>query len=155
MFQPPSKPVHHHRQHHCLARRDDAALQRLEELLALSTHAPLRMLLHAALLPSAAAALRLAASAPSAPQGADPTRAASGKSRPGTGLGSGLEAAQQRGRAWALLGLLRLHLALPPAGADPAAKRALGAEHLDARLAEELLPELQVRMRLQSSLVPV
>ncbi len=113
------------------------------------------MLLRAALLPSAAAVLRLAASAPSAPQGADPMRAASGKSRSGSGLGSGLDAAQQRGRAWALLGLLRLHLALPPAGADPAAKRALGAEHLDARLAEELLPELQVRMRLQSSLAPV
>ena len=73
---------------------------------------------------------------------------------PSTGneLGSGLVSGQDprvrlRGRAWALLGLAWLHLAAPPPGADPAAKRALKAAHLDARAAEELLPELQARSR--------
>ena len=121
--------------------RDAAAVQRLGELLAASSHAPLRALLQPALLPAAAAALRCAALAhgDAAGDGARLERDA------GPGSGHAAEAASARGRAWALLGLARLHLARPPAGADPAAKRALKAAHAEARAAEELLPELQAR----------
>lgn len=130
----------HDAEHGCL-RRVEATLQRLAELLAASTHSPLRALLHSALLPAASAALRLGAlvhhpeGSPAAPS-------------PGHDIGSGSgqdPRVQLRGRAWALLGLVRLHLAAPPPGADPAAKRAMKAAHLDARAAEELLPELQAR----------
>ena len=124
-------------------------MQRLGELLAASTHAPLRALLHQALLPAAAAALRLAALVHhpvGSPAAAAP--APSTGNDLGSGLGSGQDPrVQLRGRAWALLGLARLHLAAPPPGADPAAKRALKAAHLDAQAAEDLLPELQARSR--------
>lgn len=124
--------------------RTEAKLQRLGRLLAASTHVPLRALVHSALLPAAGAALRLAALVHHPEDG---PAAATPAPSPGQdlGLGLGLEAMRLRGRAWALLGLARLHLAAPPAGADPAAKRALKAAHLDARAAEELLPEIQAR----------
>lgn len=132
----------------CGCRDDGAALCRLGELLAASTHAPLRALLHAVVLPCAAAVLRLAVLMRGSSAGAQPaaTQGALGsRSGPSSGLGSDAEVEQQRGRAWALLGLLRLHLALPPPGADPAAKRALKAAHLAALAEQELAPELQAR----------
>jgi hypothetical protein len=46
----------------------------------------------------------------------------------------------RRGRAWALLGALRLHLLLPAGCADPAAKFALELSHLRAREGEEIGP---------------
>ena len=57
------------------------------------------------------------------------------------GGGSGSPA----GRAWALVGLLRLHLLVPPAGADPAAKYGLLQEHSLLRLQLQVNPELTVR----------
>ena len=129
-------------EHNC-ALRTGATLQRLSGLLSASTHEPLHALLHSALLPAAAAALRLAVLVH---PGGGPAAAAPAPSS-SQELGRGQEAVRLRGRAWALLGLARLHLAAPPAGADPAAKRALKAAHLDARCAEELLPELQARDR--------
>lgn len=51
---------------------------------------------------------------------------------------------QERGRAWVLLGMLRLHLAAPPAGADPVGKYAYKKAHFDRLLAEDVLPETQV-----------
>jgi len=118
-------------------------VQRLGELLAASSHAPLRALLQPALLPAAAVALRYSALAHSNAAGDSAARTLECVAEPGSELAT--EAARARGRAWALLGLARLHLARPPAGADPAAKRALKAAHAEARVSEELLPELQAR----------
>lgn len=51
---------------------------------------------------------------------------------------------QQRGRAWVMLGMLRLHLAAPPAGADPVGKYAYKKAHFERMLSEDVLPETQV-----------
>lgn len=50
-----------------------------------------------------------------------------------------------RGRVWALLALLRLHLLLPPVGADPAAKYGLVRQHTLSLLRCQVEPELAVR----------
>lgn len=55
-----------------------------------------------------------------------------------------------RGRVWALLGLLRLHLAVPPPGADPAAKYALLRQHMLGLLRLRVEPELVVRRQYQA-----
>ena len=57
-----------------------------------------------------------------------------------------------RGLALALLGLARLHLALPPPGADPAAKYILQQGHLLDVAANWLQPEISVRE--QAALLP-
>ncbi len=54
-----------------------------------------------------------------------------------------------RGRVWTLLGLLRLHLAAPPPGADPAAKYALLRQHTLSLLSLRVEPELAVRRQYQ------
>lgn len=46
---------------------------------------------------------------------------------------------------WALLALARLHLLLPPAGADPAAKYGLVRRHALSMLRCQVQPELGVR----------
>lgn len=51
---------------------------------------------------------------------------------------------QQRGSAWVMLGMLRLHLAAPPAGADPVGKYAYKKAHFERMLTEDVLPETQV-----------
>ncbi len=56
-------------------------------------------------------------------------------------------AAALRGQAWLLLGLCRLQLAAPPAGTDPAGKYALKQAHAERRLQEEVLPEMEVRIK--------
>ena len=56
-------------------------------------------------------------------------------------------AAALRGQAWLLLGLLRLQLAAPPAGTDPAGKYVLKQAHAERRLQEEVLPEMKVGSR--------
>lgn len=50
-----------------------------------------------------------------------------------------------RGHAWALLALARLHLLVPPPGADPAAKYGLARAHALALLRCQVQPELHVR----------
>ena len=44
-----------------------------------------------------------------------------------------------------MLGMLRLHLSAPPAGADPAGKYAYKKAHFDRMLTEDVLPETQVK----------
>ncbi|EFJ44763.1 hypothetical protein VOLCADRAFT_121252, partial [Volvox carteri f. nagariensis] len=48
----------------------------------------------------------------------------------------------RRGRAWVLVGLLRLHLVVPPPGIDPAGKYALKRRHLEGIVVHELQPEI-------------
>ncbi|MEW5309894.1 MAG: hypothetical protein WDW38_001740 [Sanguina aurantia] len=48
------------------------------------------------------------------------------------------------GRAWTLLGLLRLHLVAPPPGIDPAGKYSLKRDHLDSEIHGSIAPELQL-----------
>eukprot|EP00198_Chlamydomonas_reinhardtii_P014222 XP_001703559.1 predicted protein [Chlamydomonas reinhardtii] len=47
-----------------------------------------------------------------------------------------------RGRAWALLGLLRLQLVAPPPGIDPAGKYGLKRRHVEGVLVHELQPQI-------------
>lgn len=49
------------------------------------------------------------------------------------------------GRAWALLGLGRLHLSIPPAECDPAAEVSLKRQHILAILQERVEPEQTAR----------
>ena len=57
----------------------------------------------------------------------------------------GAESVLALGRVWALLAALRLHLLLPPAGADPAAKHGLVRAHALSTLRCQVEPELAVR----------
>ena len=50
-----------------------------------------------------------------------------------------------RGRAWCLLGTMRLHLVAPPHGLDPAAKHRVKRDHCLRIIHQELQPELEVR----------
>ncbi|GLI68780.1 hypothetical protein VaNZ11_013272, partial [Volvox africanus] len=54
-----------------------------------------------------------------------------------------------RGRAWLLVGLLRLQLVVPPAGIDPAGKYTLKRRHLEGHILHDLQPEILVRKALQ------
>ena len=54
-----------------------------------------------------------------------------------------------RGRCWALLGLLRVQLLVPPAGVDPAAKYGLLSDHTLGLLRIQLEPELAIRRQAQ------
>jgi midasin len=64
--------------------------------------------------------------------------------KPGPGPGPGLT---RLGRAWALLGALRLALVAPPPGLDPAARHAFKRDHLLTRAATDLEPDIWVRLR--------
>lgn len=54
------------------------------------------------------------------------------------------------GKAWILLGALRLHLVLPPPGIDPAGKVAFKHQHTVSWVQEQLEPELEARSRFQN-----
>ena len=109
-----------------VAQQDAELLRLAEEALGSSSHSVLRELLQPLLLPALQGLLQgSAAAATASPQ-------------------QGLLA---RGRMWALLGLLRLHLLLPPAGADPAAKYGLMQQHALSMLRCQVEPELAVRRR--------
>ena len=54
------------------------------------------------------------------------------------------------GKAWMLLGYLRLRLAAPPVGIDPATKHQFKARHLSFSLAFDMKPELAIRQDIQS-----
>ena len=69
--------------------------------------------------------------------------------------GEAAEDIQQRGRAWVMLGMLRLHLAAPPAGADPVGKYAYKKAHYDCMLTEHVQPETQVSCKHLSSVVQI
>ena len=65
-------------------------------------------------------------------------------SSPGQG-GSAAVQILNCGSAWAMLGMLRLHLTAPPAGADPVGKYAYKKAHVERVLSEDVLPEAKVR----------
>ncbi|KAL4440107.1 hypothetical protein ABPG75_003108 [Micractinium tetrahymenae] len=106
------------------AERDAQLLQLVGEALGASTHPVLRGLLQPVVLPALEGLLQGIAGA-ACPRHED-----------------GLAA---RGRVWALLALARLHLLLPPAGADPAAKYGLVQRHALSMLHCQVEPELAVR----------
>ena len=54
------------------------------------------------------------------------------------------------GKAWVLLGYLRMRLAIPPVGVDPATKQQFKARHLSFTLASDMRPELAIRKDIQS-----
>jgi midasin len=113
--------------------RPGELLQQLAQLLERASHAGIAQLLQPLLLPACAAVLQGAAQLHA-------SAAAGGASSPET-----LRADQAaRGAAWAYLGAVRLHLVLPPAGADPAAKHAYKREHALRVLREDIAPELEV-----------
>ncbi|GMH33343.1 hypothetical protein BSKO_01177 [Bryopsis sp. KO-2023] len=53
------------------------------------------------------------------------------------------------GRAWVLLGSLRLHLVLPSPGLDPAGKTAHKISHIRSLIKQQIDPDLRVRNQLQ------
>ena len=109
-----------------VAQQDAELLRLAEEALGSSSHSVLRELLQPLLLPALQGLLHgSTAAATVSPQ-------------------QGLLA---RGHVWALLGLLRLHLLLPPVGADPAAKYGLVQQHALSMLRCQVEPELAVRRR--------
>ncbi|KAK9833665.1 hypothetical protein WJX74_002204 [Apatococcus lobatus] len=58
--------------------------------------------------------------------------------------------AADRGRVWSMLGLMRLHLVMPPTGGqDPARRPALKAEFLSGTVSDVLEPELEARQLYQ------
>ena len=125
--------------------RGEELAGRLEEILALSNHSKLKELLQPLLLPC----LRLIFST------AAGTQQLNGALEPGTASERGsmhrraLQQEALQGAAWAMLGMLRLHLVSMPAGADPAAKHAHKRGHLldlisrtDAELTVHLFSKL-------------
>ena len=53
--------------------------------------------------------------------------------------------AVSRGRVWSMLGLMRMHLVMPPSGGqDPARRPALKAAFLSGTASDVLEPELEV-----------
>ena len=116
--------------------RTEALVQRIMQLLAASSHSGLAQLRQPLLRPLLTGVLQGSARLRASMQ------AAGG---PAVEEGEVLRADQAaRGVAWAYLGALRLHLVLPPPGADPAAKHAHKRGHLLRLLAEEIAPELEV-----------
>eukprot|EP00798_Chlamydomonas_sp_ICE-L_P024875 gene24875-10536_t len=104
-------------------------LANLGALLSLSTHPTLLLILEQVVLPCADALLH------QADQGIQVPLVAA--------------ALPLHGRVWLLLGLLRLHLVLPPAGVDPAGKYSLKAQQLLLHISEGIDPEITVRQALQ------
>ena len=116
----------------------------LAKILTTSNHTGLMKVLHSSLLPCLITSLSLLHQSN---QSASTTEA--------TAAASPLQAEQTlrfdlRGKAWAMLGMLRLHLAAPPAGADPAGKFVLKAAHLERVLQQDVFPEAQVHALLST-----
>ena len=112
-------------------RRAQDVVQRISAAFASSSHAPFTQLLEAALLPCTL--IILSRTAQPATLSALP---------PSTDVWA--REVMDRGRAWALLGMARLHLVQPPAGVDPAGKAAMKQAHLLRTVQEEVEPLLQV-----------
>lgn len=111
----------------------------LMSLLQTSAHTTFQRLLQQTLLPCLQTILAFTNSCITAHESAQttaPSKASEGSEQ--------CEELRHRGKAWTMLGLLRLHLAAPPAGADPVGKYALKKAHLERMLSEDVLPETQV-----------
>lgn len=115
-------------------------MERLEGILAASSHTKLRELVQPLLFPglrlvlsSAAKTRQLLHSQDSASLAAEaaPTASHAGMApQQGSTHRQLLEQEAQQGMAWLMLGTLRLHLVITPAGPDPAAKHAHKRSHL-------------------------
>ena len=117
----------------------DVSATELTHLLQSSTHTTFKQLLQQLLLPCLQSIL-------AHKQGSKDARPAPHSPAPHMLLETA-EAAhdmQQRGSTWVMLGMLRLHLAAPPAGADPVGKYAYKKAHFDRMLSEDVMPEAQV-----------
>lgn len=55
----------------------------------------------------------------------------------------------EAGKMWALLGCLRLQLVLPPQGLDPSGRASLKLHHIKQNLEHQIVPELQIRVKLR------
>ena len=118
------------------------AVMELDQLLCSSSHSTLKQLLQPLLLPCLNTIL---SSAPDLSPAASSARSAGSHQGDNTGPSTAADEVQTRGSAGVMLGMLRLHLAAPPAGADPVGKYAFKKAHLESRLAENVLPETEVR----------
>lgn len=148
------------------AEQDAQLLQLMSTVLPSSTHPVLQSLLQPVLMPALQGLLQGSAAAGSmAAPGARlacavrlgctrcssvqcPRRDACVLLRPTCPLHPSSPAAEgllARGRVLALLGLARLHLLVPPPGADPAAKYGLARQHVLSLLRCQVEPELAVR----------
>ena len=101
-----------------------------------STHGLLRSLVRPLLVPCASSLLDSLATA---------CVASSTTPLPGSGGGGARALMASHGRTWLLLGVLRLHLASPPRGIDPAGKYLLAARHLRRSVAAHVDVEAAVR----------
>ena len=124
----------------CLCRSVDALIRELTQLLQTSSHATLQHLLQQLLMPC----IQTVSAFTQFPSTAQPSKAHSAIPER---VSEGHEASEdmlQRGRAWVMLGMLRLHLAAPPVGADPVGKYAYKKAHYDCMLTEHVQPETRV-----------
>ena len=122
-----------------VCRSGDASATELTDLLHTSSHSTFKQLLQQLLLPCLHAIL-------AHKQDPKQAEAAAAEVAPHklAGTAETLHDMRQRGSAWVMLGVLRLHLAAPPAGADPVGKYAYKKAHFDRMLSEDVLPETQV-----------
>lgn len=116
----------------------------LAKILSTSNHSGLIKALHSSLLPCLTTSLSLLHQSKQPERTTEATEPASLLQAEPT------QRFDLRGKAWAMLGMLRLHLAAPPAGADPAGKFVLKAAHLERVLTQNVSPEAQVYMLLDS-----
>lgn len=120
-------------------RFEDASVTELTHLLHASSHSTFKQLLQQLLLPC----LHVILAHKQDPKNAEAAAEEAAPHQLGDTAES-LHDMRQRGSAWVMLGMLRLHLAAPPAGADPVGKYAYKKAHFDRILSEDLLPETQV-----------
>ena len=115
----------------------------LSELLQTSSHSTFQQVLQPLLLPCLTTVATTAHDSPSLGALSAPSNALQG-SASGSAAEGGVQI-QMQGSAWVMLGMLRLHLAAPPAGADPVGKYAFKKAHLERILSEDVMPETEVR----------
>jgi len=114
----------------------------LIQLLRSSSHSTLKQLLQPLLLPCLDAIVSTGHGQPQAADLASDT--ATSFQHASAGQTAEAKEIQTRGRAWVMLGMLRLHLAAPPVGTDPVGKYALKNAHIEHRLTDDILPETEV-----------
>ncbi len=121
-------------------RRNDIIAE-LSQLLHSCSHATLEQLLQPLLLPCLSTIVESAQSQPPGNTASAPKSAVHHNILEAAAAASEI---QMRGSAWVMLGMLRLHLAAPPAGADPVGKYAFKKAHVERVLNEDVMPETEV-----------